>query len=454
MSWMSYLSLGTVFGMAALFGLLIPTLVIGAQRSPAFGAGVVGAMHLIDTWFVGALALPLGLTVTPFDLAFVVLACALLMRARELPTHDRLVRLWLMACAAWFVLFVAGALLHKTRAGVEYRHYFYLSAGVTYLLSFHMTPALARRVLATVALFASGTLAIALYRWGMELFAPGLHYWQEAPGQLNWRVINAQQTFVLVTVLLTGLSALMSRTHRSSGGWWLLVPVLLAAVAALQHRTDWLVLLAGIGILVAAQRGASGGRTAATLTLLVVGVGIIAAATMVGGFGHAIQQSVAEPFKQNSTLNWRLDSWREVIRGWAAGGPSVWPLGFPFGHGWRRFIESSGQGGLNWEVSPHSFYVTTLARGGIVALGLWLAVTVVAARRHLRSMASGAADWPDGALMVTLLAAQSIFFISYSVVPMATVLIGLALSTVVHRKPQSAAHLAVPSAWRGTGLAR
>lgn len=454
MSWMSYLSLGSVFAMAALFGLLLPTLVIGAQRSPAFGAGVVGAMHLVDTWFVGALALPLGLSVTPFDLAFVVLAAALLMRLRELPSHDRLVRLWLGACAAWFLLFAVGALLHKTKAGVEYRPFFYLCSGVSYMLCFRLTPALTRRVLATIALFATGTLLIALYRWGMELFAPGLHYWQEAPGQLNWRVINAQQTFVLVTVLLTGLSALMSRIHRSSGGWWLLVPMLLAAVAVLQHRTDWLVLLAGIGILVVAQRGASGGRTAATLTLLMVGAAIIAAATMVGGFGHSIQQSVAEPFKQNSTLNWRLDSWREVIRGWAAGGPSVWPLGFPFGHGWRRFIESSGQGGLNWEVSPHSFYVTTLARGGIVALGLWLAVVMVAARRHLRSMASGAADWPDGALMVTLLAAQSIFFISYSVVPMATVLIGLAMSMVVIRRPQAAASPPATAAWHRPGLAR
>lgn len=438
MSWMAYLSLGSIFAMAALFGLLLPTLVIGAQRSPAFGAGVVGAMHLVDTWFVGALALPLGLSVTPFDLAFVVLAAALLMRLRELPTDDRIVRLWLGACAAWLLLFAVGALLHKTKAGVEYRPFFYLSAGVTYMLSFRVTPELARRVLATIALFAGGTLLIALYRWGMELIAPGLHPWQESPGQFNWRVINAQQTYILVALLLVGLSAITARVRDVSGAWWIFTPILFVAVVALQHRTNWVVLVAATMVLLAVQRSRAGGRQVLTIALLVGGVAVVAAGSMLGGFGESIQNSVAEPFKQKSTINWRFDSWREVIRGWAAGGPSVWPFGFPFGNGWRRFIASSGQNGLFWEVSPHSFYVTTLARGGIVALTMVVCVMLMAASRHLRAQASGVTQWPHAPLMVTLIAAQAIFFITYSIIPVATLFLGLALSTAVTQRREAA----------------
>lgn len=448
MSLTNLLMLGSAYAIAALFGLLIPLLVVGSQRSPAFGAGVVGAMHLIDTWFVGALALPLGLAVTPFDFAFVVLALATLARVDELPLDDRVVRLWLGACVIWFGLFAAGALLHKTKAGVEYRPFFYLSVGVSYMLSFRFSPQLARRVLATIALFASGTLLIALYRWSMELFAPGLHYWQESPGQFNWRVINAQQTYILVALLLTGLSAIMARSREVSGVWWLLTPVFFLAVVALQHRTNWVVLLAAAMVLLAVQRSRAGGRKALTIALMLAMVSLVAAGSMLGSFGESIQNSVAEPFKQKSTINWRFDSWREVIRGWAAGGPSVWPFGFPFGQGWRRFIESSGQNGLFWEVSPHSFYVTTLARGGIVALGLVVAVLWTAVARHLRRPSAEGSGWPDAPLMVTLIAAQAIFFITYSIIPVATLFLGVALAASVSLRQERTPPLPQRAGWR------
>lgn len=440
MSWLAYLSLGATFVAAAAFGLLIPLLVAGSRQSPAFGAGVVGAMHLLDTWFVGAFALPLGLAVTPFDFAFVVLALALLLRADHLPTTDRVLRLWLGACLVWLLVFALGAVLHKTKAGVEYRQYFYLSVGVLYLMSFRLDAARSRRVLGVLATFALGTLAIALYRWSMELFAPGVHYWQEAPGQLNWRVINAQQTFVFVALLLVGLSALMAPERERPGYWLGLLPLFLAAVVALQHRTDWMVLVAAALVLLAAQRGRSGGRASAAL-LLLAGAGAVVAAGALGGgaLGESLQQSVAEPFARKSTLAWRLDSWREVARAWWAGGPAVWPFGFPFGHGWRRFIESSGQAGLNWEVSPHSFYVTTLARGGIAGLALVLGTVMVALRRHLGALRAGTAGWPGPALMVALIAAQLVFFVSYSIVPLAVLLFGLALATAARSAPPGAA---------------
>lgn len=448
MSWLSLLFMSGLYGAALLLGLVIPVLVVGSQRSPAFGAGVVAAMHVLDTWFLSSFALPLGLALTPFDFAFLVLAVALLARLGQLPTHDRLVRLWLFTGLVWLALFALGAVLHKTRAGVEYRQYFYLTVGVSYLLSFRMTPAAAQRVFATIALFALGTLAIAVYRWCMELFAPGIHDWQESPGQLNWRVINAQQTFVFVALLLVGLSAILSRRRDVPGYWWLLVPLLFVAVAVLQHRTDWMVLVAAALVLVAAQRSGSGGRAAGALAMLAGAVVIVVAGSMAGGgFGESLQNSVAEPFKQKSTLNWRLDSWREVIRAWFAGGPAVWPLGFPFGHGWRRFIESSGQAGLLWEVSPHSFYVTTLARGGIAGLLLVLAVMATTVRRHLAATnAPAGAAWPDAALMVALVAAQMVFFVSYSIVPLATLLLGVAVSAAVAHETSASVHGTQPPA--------
>jgi hypothetical protein len=432
MSILSLLTLGTMHAVMALLGLLIPLLVVGSQRSVAFGAGVVGALHLVDTWFIGSLALPLGIAVTPFDLAFGVLALALLGRIGQVPWQDRLVRLWAATCLVWFGLFALGMMLHKTKSGVEYRHYFYLSVGVAYVMSFRITPDLSRRLLANLALWACGTLAIALYRWGIELFDRGVHPWQETPGQVNWRVINAQQTFVLVTLLLASLSAILARARSVSGAWWMLAPLLICAVAVLQHRTNWIVLLASGAVLVAGQRTRSGGR-AALIGTMVLGLVVMAAvgAMLGGGIGESLQSSVAEPFERKSTLNWRLDSWREVVRGWWNGGPAVWPFGFAFGHGWRRFIESSGAAGMHWEVSPHSFYVTTLARGGIAALLLLALAAAIALKRNLQAMRQAHEDGPDSALMVALLVAQSVFFISYSIVPLTALLTGLVFASAV-----------------------
>lgn len=453
MSWMSYSFLGGAFLMAMLLGLAIPLLIVGSRNSPAFGAAVVSVLHLVDAWFVGALALPLGLAVTPFDFAFVLLAIAAASRTSELQLTDRLTRLWLLACLVWLALFAVGAVLHKTKAGVEYRPFFYLCVGITYMLSFRMTTAVVRSVLAVVALVAVGSLLIATYRWGMELFAPGIYPWQEAYGKINWRVLNAQQTFVFVALILVGLSAIMSRQRDVPGYWSALAPVLFVAVALLQHRTNWLALLGAGAALVMVQHSHSAGRAALSIGLLsCVVIALAVAATFGGGLGGSLQNAVAEPFQQKSTLNWRLDSWREVIRAWASGGPTVWPFGFAFGNGWRRFIASSGQNGLFWEVQPHSFYVTTLARGGLVALLLVLGVMVLTIRRHLARLHQSGQYWPDAGLLIALVAAQMIYFISYPVVPMATVLLGLAMSAAVKREA-AAPRQQVPLGSRKTGSA-
>lgn len=450
MSWLSYSFLGGAFLTAMLLGLAIPLLIVGSRNSPAFGVGVLGALHLLDAWFVGMLALPVGLAVTPFDFAFLVLVIATVARASELPLADRLTRLWLLSCLVWFALFVFGAMLHKTKAGVEYRPFFYLSVGVTYMLTFRMTTALARSVLAAVALVAVCSLLIAAYRWGMELFAPGAHPWQEAHGQINWRVLNAQQTFVFVALMLVGLSAMMSRQRGVPAYWGVLAPVLFIAIALLQHRTNWLALMGAGAALVLVQRSQSAGRAALSVGLLAgVVVALAVAATSGGGLGGSLQNAVVEPFQQKSTLNWRLDSWREVIRAWAGGGPTVWPFGFAFGHGWRRFIASSGQSGLFWEVSPHSFYVTTLARGGAVGLLLVLGAMVLTVRRHLAALGQSGQDWPDAGLLVALVAAQMIFFVSYPVVPMATILLGVAMSAAVQDRPRARAR--TPVRWPHPG---
>lgn len=444
-------SVALVFVMAMVMAIAIPASLAICVRSPLAGAAIIMVAHLLDMISVGAVSVHFGINVGPFDAAFAIVAAAGLLRLPQANLRDIMVKCWLGLTAVWFLLFVVGLAKFKSAAGVEYRPYFYLSFGCLYFLTFNLYKAQIRRILAVMLMGAMVTICIAVYRWSADAFMPGVHAWQEDPGRAGFRVINAQQTFLLVGTFLVSFSAWLTR--RVSRVWAAGVPLLFIAIVVLQHRTNWIVMIAMAATLMVTQRRkrslglisvfGSVGTGALVLVLLVAGGS--------GRLGHALEHSVNEPFSSKSTLAWRVDSWTEVAKKWVHGGPVVWPLGYPFGAGWERYIDATAS---TWEVSPHGQYVTVLARGGLLGLSFFIMAHLLAIRRVARiaktrstdvipkgqssrqpkaakqQIAAGGEDevWPGGGVLAALLVGQMVFYISYSVVPVAIVFVGLALS--------------------------
>jgi hypothetical protein len=83
----------------------------------------------------------------------------------------------------------------------------------------------------------------------------------------------------------------------------------------------------------------------------------------VGGVatGNVFNRSLAEATSRNSTLHWRLLGWTDLLH--SERSVAGLALGFPFGTGYRRIIQ-----GTVVTASPHSFYVGTVLRLGVIGL--------------------------------------------------------------------------------------
>jgi hypothetical protein len=207
-------------------------------------------------------------------------------------------------------------------------------------------------------------------------------------------------------------------------------------VVALGHRTVWVVTLVALGAAWwLAGRRRKGGQAGLLVplgvgSLVLVSVFALAPDSIVT---HELERSVAETQKKDSTLAWRVDSWKSLVEDWAASGPQVWPAGKPFGTGFRRYIESQG---METSVSAHSHYVSLLTRGGLLVLFAYLAVQLVTLRRLLtRPVATP--DWLGNELPALFIVANLVYAIAYSPDYMQALFMGLAYALAVQAGPLS-----------------
>lgn len=146
---------------------------------------------------------------------------------------------------------------------------------------------------------------------------------------------------------------------RQLGATWLLI-----VVALLQHRTVWLLtvvtLIASLALDTNRFRRRQVGRTLAAATYGAVSLGI-ALATFGGHVAADFGRSWSEAFGPDSTLQWRLSGWTQLLR--TNSGVFDWAFGHPFGAGYARVFH-----GETVTVPPHNFFVQLLLRGGVVAM--------------------------------------------------------------------------------------
>jgi len=167
-----------------------------------------------------------------------------------------------------------------------------------------------------------------------------------------------------------------------------------------------------IFLLEAQSRSRLFGPGLAVLVLLISFVGGLAAyghlqSTL--GTLHASLQEATQA--RGSTFTWRLQSWRELLHEWAFGGPLVNAFGKPFGAGYQRYVEDLH---AQTNYSPHSYYVQTLLRGGLVGLSALLCAYVIALRvafsRRLAALPGAGAARAIGFVVV----GQMVFSIAYT----------------------------------------
>jgi hypothetical protein len=126
--------------------------------------------------------------------------------------------------------------------------------------------------------------------------------------------------------------------------------------------------------------------------------------------------------EENSTISWRLEGWRVLVdRQWNGDTVDIL-LGLPAGTSQERVIA-----GLTVDVGAHSMYVTTFSLVGVTGLVTLILAHVRSLRSRRRPNESGErGDGRVALLFVTLVAAQLVFFIGYSLGALAGLVLGLA----------------------------
>jgi hypothetical protein len=137
----------------------------------------------------------------------------------------------------------------------------------------------------------------------------------------------------------------------------------ICTLIVVQQRTVWAVLAVTFLVWAAASLRRHG--TAQHRRLAATGVAVLStvAVALAAGVatGNVFNRSLAETTAKHSTFTWRVIGWTDLLH--ADHSAAGLLLGFRFGTGYRRIID-----GHVVTASPHSFYVATMLRLGLIGL--------------------------------------------------------------------------------------
>jgi hypothetical protein len=240
--------------------------------------------------------------------------------------------------------------------------------------------------------------------------------------------------------LLVGQAALLSvplLRHRSAGLLRYAAPLFLLVAILLQHRTVWVVVAAGL-LLVLFRQGTLGIRAVAMLTVgLAVVAGVLFFALNVSG--DPVVEELADSATRTDTFEWRVGGWEALLRD---SGPETLEetvAGRPFGTGWERRFD-----GIVVNTSPHNFYLEVYLRLGVAGITLLLALYAVCLpqRRSRAGLPYSLGESSHGgsrifseAVLTSIVAVQLIYFIPYSPDMAQGLLLGIACALAMqHRR--------------------
>jgi O-antigen ligase len=138
----------------------------------------------------------------------------------------------------------------------------------------------------------------------------------------------------------------------------------------------------------------------------------------------AFEESVRSATGENSTLEWRTESWQTLIESHSSGRDLL--AGLPAGTSLERRI-----GGQIATESPHSIYVDSLLSFGILGpiLIVWLWFFVVRNRRN----AAGVLEL-SSVVVVLIVLSQMLFGVTNRLGPIQGLLLGMLLQAAAHTR--------------------
>lgn len=389
-----------------------------AWRRPAMIVGLALGLYTYESLFGAPSGLSAkGILLYPRDAIYLAMAVAAAIRLLGPGASGRLSWAWWGLIALTCASFTRG--LHSlgaNSAGNDVRGVFYLASAIAFIATQRPDTGWIRSVL---DIWIGLALVLAFAGFARMLgVTVGSATSQEALA--GGRAIYAGPT------LMIGQAALMAFFAKPLGSRWQQqrwVPyVLLFAVLAFRHRTVWLMMIVSLAAmwtvlrpesvdqgLTKAPRGRGLAVLGATMSLVVLMVG----GGTVSTFRSQLDQSAASVSGAHSTSTWRVDGWKYLLKAQSANATAL-IVGIPYGSGYTRKV-----GNVTVKVSPHSWYVQTIARAGVIGfifLVSWLYRLFRTGRR------SGLLPANLGALLVL---SSAVYGIAYQPTETQGILLGL-----------------------------
>lgn len=373
-----------------------------------------------------------GFRVSPADAGFGLVAGAALMRffhIERMSPEQRWISVLGVMCFASLLLGVASAPL--STAVNDFRTYLGFVAPALYFSTVFDTEA-RRAMLKPWFWTAMAMAAIVIVRWtarlgGIELGVFGDSF------DAAIRVLNGPKTMFVasaaVLLLLAGSNEVAWTEYRRERQ---LGTLLLILAILLNRRTVWLALIVALVLMLSWQGGA--GKRAAK----VAGSGLVVLVVALTFSYGTLQgdRTFAQSATDLDTLEWRLSGWQEMLESHPEG-PINYVIGMPFGSGFVRTNE-----GTEVEVGPHSFYVQTFLRTGIVGLAA-LVTAMGLAFVALLQRPSGHDGPLSGRLLVVLIVMQAVWLLAWTPGPEQGVILGLAVASASRADTRSSGGLSV-----------
>ncbi len=411
--------------LAAAFALFCWVLVVGYARPTVLVALVMG-LFTGEAIFGAAPRIDVaGIAVYGRDAVFLAMLAVGVARLGTRQTRPR--RSGLAGWAWWSLLvlvslsFVRGVHLYGANlAGNDFRPAFYLLAGVVGIaLAPSKWPGLRDMVDVWIGV---ALLLVAVGFARIMGLTVGLPVDQQA--FLNGRPLYAWPTLVIAQAALLSFFAVALKSR------WASVPGLpylfMIGVLLFRHRTVWAALgisLVAMWTFLRPKRADVDSHGSRQWAGVVVG-GAVLVGILLTGKGGSLERDLttatATATSQGSTFLWRIEGWKALLD---AQGANPWNLvlGIPYGAGYHREVFDA-----EVEYSPHSWYVQTVSRVGLLGCGFMVFALLKLMRR---GRSAGLFPRALGALLVLSI---MVYGIAYYPPELDGILLGLVVLSARH----------------------
>jgi hypothetical protein len=375
------------------------------------GAWIVALAFVVETVFVAAPALPLGINVSTNDLAFLLLMAALAFRMAFIgvPQWSAAWRSWLLLGMVLFYSLLVGLVQFGSSAGVEARGNAYFWMAGLYFASFSYSPEPLSRLWHMLRWTAWLIAAVVVYRWiGLKYGFVSAHVVELAGASSEFRTVGSHQALFLAMV---GVAHLAHWLRHDGWKHLLSAGTLLAFAVVLQHRSVWVATLVALAVVAWHLRTTLAVRA---LPLIGLGIALISAGTAMlilspgNRLAETLTRSVTAVGEARGTHTDRIEGWRELLAGHAGASPREWLLGKPYGTGYKRHVL-----GREVEYAPHNFYVQILLRLGVIGLAALLWIHFHLRRKLLHDRQRNDAPPLLEIVLLAVLAASLAYYIPY-----------------------------------------